>query len=91
MAGARLSMHKTREILNQLEQGSSEPSRILELSGRILELDGANYRQRHFKRVCKAAGIGHYSPKDLRDTVTSQRDDPSILITLIPLPGTQDF
>jgi integrase len=33
---------------------------------------GANYRNRHFRRVCKAAGIGRYNPKDLRDTFASQ-------------------
>ena len=35
-------------------------------------LDGANYRNRHFAGICKAAKIGRYTPKDLRDTYASQ-------------------
>ncbi len=34
-------------------------------------IDEANYRKRHFARVCERAGLGHRKPKDLRDTYAS--------------------
>jgi integrase len=59
----------------QLEQGRPE-------GGTIAQLDHANYRKRHFRKLCKAAGIGSATkadgstrvrtPKDLRDTFASQ-------------------
>jgi integrase len=59
----------------QLEAGRPE-------DGPIAPVDHANYRTRHFRKVCKAAGIGPTlkpdgtaharSPKDLRDTFASQ-------------------
>jgi integrase len=58
-----------------LEQGRPE-------AGPIVAVDHANYRRRHFGKVCEAAGIGPAvkpdgtmharSPKDLRDTFASQ-------------------
>ena len=35
-------------------------------------IDRADYRKRHFARVCKKAGLGPRRPKDLRDTFASQ-------------------
>jgi integrase len=59
----------------QLEQGRPE-------AGAIAPLDHGNYRNRHFRKVCKAAKIGKAArpdgterfraPKDLRDTFASQ-------------------
>lgn len=59
----------------QLEQGRPE-------EGPVAPLDHANYRNRHFRALCKAAGVGQApkadggtrprSPKDLRDTFASQ-------------------
>ncbi len=37
----------------------------------IVSLDPANYRHRHFRRVCLAAEVGAHSPKDLRDSYAS--------------------
>jgi integrase len=43
-------------------------------AGRVLPpIDSFGYRKRHFRKVCRAAGIGEqWSPKDLRDTFASQ-------------------
>ncbi|MFV2069466.1 MAG: hypothetical protein ACC645_21080, partial [Pirellulales bacterium] len=59
-----------------LEQGRPQ-------AGPIAPLDHANYRNRHFRQLCKAAGITPAkraddstrirTPKDLRDTYASQR------------------
>ena len=49
----------------QMEQGRRE-------SGRVVSIDAANLRNRHFRRVCKAAEITLCRPKDLRDTYASQ-------------------
>lgn len=59
----------------QLEQGRPE-------SGPIASVDHANYRKRHFQKVCKAAKMSLAlkqdgstrvrTPKDLRDTYASQ-------------------
>ncbi len=59
----------------QLEQGRPE-------SGPVAPVDHANYRNRHFRALCKAASIGPAvkadgttrprTPKDLRDTFASQ-------------------
>ena len=49
----------------QLEQGRP-------VSGPVARVDHANYRTRHFRKLCKTAGIGSRSPKDLRDTFASQ-------------------
>jgi hypothetical protein len=61
-----------------MEQGRPE-------SGRVTVLDSANYRKRHFKRVCKDAGIGHYSPKDLRDTFASQLITAGITVSYVSI------
>jgi integrase len=62
-------------IAFRLEAGRPE-------QGPIAPVDHGNYRKRHFRKVCKAAGIGPAlksdgttharSPKDLRDTFASQ-------------------
>ncbi len=59
----------------QLEQGRPE-------SGAIAPVDHANYRSRHFRKVCEAAKVSlatkadgstrPHTPKDLRDTYASQ-------------------
>ena len=59
----------------QLEQGRPE-------EGPVALLDHGNYRNRHFRKVCREAGIGSAAksdgssrtsaPKDLRDTFASQ-------------------
>jgi integrase len=59
----------------QLEQGRPE-------DGPVAPVDHGNYRNRHFRKLCKVAGIGMAlkangtarprTPKDLRDTFASQ-------------------
>ena len=40
---------------------------------RVLEgIVGARFREREWRRILKRVGIGHWNPKDLRDTFASQ-------------------
>jgi len=60
---------RLRNLLREFWIAEGQP----EADERVLpQINVRNYAQRHFVKVCKAAGLGHHTPKDLRDTYASQ-------------------
>ena len=69
----RLRLH-----LRELWMRAGQPAAGLVVPG----FEAANYRHRHFRRVCRAARIGEqWRPKDLRDSYAST---PAIQARLLP-------
>jgi integrase len=52
-------------------------------TGRVALIDASNYRNRHFRRACDRAGLGHRMPKDLRDTFASLLADAGVRPTWV--------